>query len=72
MDHEDVYAVLRWEMRALPAHGAALLYLSYLPAGRRARARRLGCALHLEQLARLRKDIDSAIEQLRVCAVASG
>jgi hypothetical protein len=72
MGHEDVYAVSGWELRPLPAYGAALLYLSYSPAGERARSRRLGCALHLDQLMRLRKEIDASIEQLRVRAVVSG
>jgi len=70
--HESVYAVLGWELRPLPAYGAALFYLSYQLAGERVSARRLGCALNLEQLMRLRKEIDASIEQLQVRTAASG
>ena len=67
----DVYAVSGWELRPLPTYGAALLYLSYLPTGQRVERRHLGCALTLEQLLRLRKDVETAITQLHVRAAAA-
>ena len=72
MTRGDVYAVSRWELRPLPTYGAALFYLSYLPTGQRVDTRHLGCALTLQQLLRLRKDVETAIAQLHVRAAASG
>lgn len=65
MEENEVHAVSGWELRAIPAYGATLLYLKYLPARGGLDARRLGCALDAEQLALLRRDIDAALARLR-------
>jgi hypothetical protein len=68
MEENEVHAVSGWELRAIPAYGAALLYLKYFPVGGGLDARRFGCALDAEQLARLRRDIDTALLRLRPSA----
>ena len=61
MDTKDIHEISGWELRAIPAYATALFFVRYLPSNGPLEPRDFGYALNVEQLLRLRSDVDASV-----------